>query len=67
MRYNEPLDKLQFTLTESEKQGFKRACRLNDVTMAQCLRKYIKNYIRTHYDDQVRGTYPDLPPLPYEE
>lgn len=50
-----PLDEIKITLPDYYKQAFKRACFVDDTTMAQFLRKAIRDYIKDHPDFKVRA------------
>lgn len=50
----DPLDSIKFTLPEAEKQALKRACFVDDTTMAQFLRRSIRNYLKDHPDARVQ-------------
>lgn len=50
-----PLDSIKITLPDYYKQALKRACFVDDTTMAQFLRKAIRDYIKDHSDHKVQS------------
>ncbi len=50
-----PLDSIKITLPDYHKQALKRACFVDDTTMAQFLRKAIRDYIKEHSDHKVQS------------
>jgi hypothetical protein len=59
MIINDPLDSIKFVLPEAEKQALKRACFIDDITMAQFLRKKIREYILQHTNPSVANCLPE--------
>lgn len=62
MIQGDPLDEIKFSLPEAHKRALKRACFVDDITMAQFLRKQIRDYLRGHPDRKARelSQLPDL-------
>jgi hypothetical protein len=48
-----PLDTIKLVLPQDEKKALKRACFVDDTTMAQFIRKAIRSYIYNHPDPKV--------------
>ena len=50
----DPLDSIQIYLSKTQKQEFKKMCKLRQSTMAAELRRFIRAYINTPWhDDRV--------------
>lgn len=54
MIHLDPLDTIKFSLPEGEKMALKRACFVDDTTMAQFLRRSIRAYLKDHPDPKVQ-------------